>query len=1280
MVPAGTKLGPYEILAPLGAGGMGEVYRARDTRLERDVAVKVLPAAFATDLERRARFEREAKAVAALSHPNILAIHDYGEEQDRVFAVMELLEGESLRQRLKPGPMAWRRAVEIGIAVAEGLAAAHAKGVIHRDIKPENLFVTPDGRVKILDFGLARTLSLSSPDATTKPYEAAKESEVSAITDPGVILGTVGYMSPEQARGEPLDARSDLFALGCVLYEMLAGQRPFARKSVAETMAAILHEEPPEFAELGKDVPPEVERAVRHCLEKQPAARFHSAHDLAFALRALLADSTLTRSVPKGRSRAGLWLAAAVLLVLAVGLAVVWFTRNGGRAGDGSTSPDAPPRDAIDSLAVLPFINESKDPAAEFLGDGLADSLSTSLAQVRRLQVRPVSSTARFKGNEADDVFAVGRVLRVQTLITGKIHKRGDELLVTWQLVDVANQRVLDGDKYRRKLADLLTLQEELTREIAGKLRLQLTGEDHERLTKRHTENAAAYQLYLQGHWYVFNQDTEEAWRKGVECFRRAVALDPNYALAYAGLSDAYGTASNWLLPPKVAQVEAEQAARQALALDPTLAEAHTALAQVLCFYHWDWAEAERSIRRAIQLKPNYSTAHLQYAIHLKAMGRFDEALAEIRQAINLDPLSLAINEWTVRLLLFRKEYNQAEAHALKMVTRDPRSPFARAALGQVHLAKGEFEKAIAEFTTASRLEENPWALAMLGNAHAAAGDRTRAEKRLAELKELSKKRFVSPVAFALVHTGLRDKDAAFEWLHKACDERSDTLIFLNGSSWWDNLRSDTRFNDLLRRVGLAGKEADRPLDSLAILPFASTGDDPDSAFLGEGLCISLTNSLAQVRALKVRPFTGVGRYRGPDADALKAGRELQVRAVLTGTVQKRGDELFITVELIDVDNNRQLWGERFRRKFADLFDVQEELAKEIAGKLHLRLTGEDAVRLAKRPTDNLEAFRLYTLGRVEWYKFNEEGLKRAIEYFEKALEKDPKYALAYSGLADAYFVLSDEYRAPREVLPLAKEAAQKALALDSTLAEAHTSLALIQLHHELDWDGAGERLRRAIELNPNYAFAQHFYGEYLMLRGRLEEGRSFLERAVQLEPHNVVFAIGATSVDYAAGRHDRAIEKLQKVLALDPKSHMPHFILGWNYLNLGEFDKAIDAFQKARGLEDDPDVMHSLGVAYALAGKRKEALEKLAELHALAKRRYVTPFSFAMVHTALGDKDEAIAWLEKAYADRSPTIIWLKMEPLFDPLRTDPRFLDLLRRIGPADRPIRGQFTPEKM
>ncbi|HEV2201829.1 MAG TPA: protein kinase [Bryobacteraceae bacterium] len=774
---AGTRLGPYEIIAPLGAGGMGEVYRARDTRLGRDVAVKVLPEHLAGNPVSLARFERETQAVAVLAHPNILVLHDVGEQDGIHYAVTELLEGGTLGDRLRRGPLPWRKAVEWGAAVAEGLAAAHSKTIVHRDIKPANIFVTSDGRVKILDFGLARwEPKISEGDATV----------TLAATEAGTVMGTVGYMSPEQVRGEEANASSDVFSLGVVLYEMVSGVRPFSGKSAPETMSAILKEEPPSIADSAKQAPADLARVIERCLAKNPAQRFHSAHDLAFALRGLMSvtdQQPVAVPTSKARLRLPIATASAVLILCAAGF-FYWRSR---------ASP------AIDSLAVLPFANMAGSPDADYLSDGITESLIDSLSQLPNLKVMSRSAVFRYKGKETDPR-AVGRELGVRAVLTGRVIERGDNLAVRAELVNVADNSALWGEQYNRKVMDALAVQSDIAHQIVEKLKLRLSSQQMTQMAKHQTANPEAYQLYLKGRFYAAKFDAQNL-HKGMDYLNQAIAVDPNYALAYDGLSYYYALVTDWFMPSTEAGPKAIGAARKALELDDSLAEAHVELAQEYSWYDYDWQNAEREFRRALDL--NSSFADESHGWYLVWVGRTEEGLAELRNAEALDPLSAEVCDITGWMLYAARRNDEAVMQLRKCLEIDPSywPPYYN--IAQVYEQQGRFPEAIAAAQKGvDILPENPSVpLAELARAYALSGRRADAQKALDQLLALSKRVQVSKYALATVYIALGDKDQAIARLEQAYAEHSFMIAGTKVDPELNPLRSDPRFQALLRKL-----------------------------------------------------------------------------------------------------------------------------------------------------------------------------------------------------------------------------------------------------------------------------------------------------------------------------------------------------------------------------------------------------------------------------------------------------------------------------------------------
>jgi serine/threonine protein kinase/tetratricopeptide (TPR) repeat protein len=773
----GTKLGPYEILEPIGKGGMGEIYRAKDSRLGRDVAIKVLPEQLAKDAEALARFERETRALASLSHPNILSIYDVGGEQGILFAVTELLEGETLRSRLEREPLTLEDFLQINLSIASALSAAHSKGVVHRDLKPDNIFLTRDHHLKILDFGLALQDAISVADGS--------HPKSSSDTEPGMIVGSVDYMSPEQVRGETADSRSDIFSLGSVMFEMISGRAPFSRATLVDTLAAVLREEPARVPAGDRNFPQELNGIVLRCLKKNPTERFQSSAEIRTALMNL--STATTRISVKTRLHIPriVWI-VLISLLLAVFAVVLYRSSH--------------PAEQIHTIAILPFSNASNNPDAEFISDGVTESIIRDLSEISKIRVMASSTVFRYKKTKLDPQ-TIGTRLKADAVVTGKVLIRNEILIIKAELVNVRTGALLWGDEYSRKLSDIFRVQDEIAKKISGGLRLKLSTEQEKRISKKDTENVEAYESYLKGRYY-WNKRNEEALKKGIDYFQRAVETDPQYALAYAGLADSYNLLSLYGgLNPMETFPKAKSAAVRALQIDETLPEAHTSLAYVHLYYDWDWSGAEKEFQRALELNPNYATAHVWYGEYLQALARFEESIQEMKRAQALDPLSLIVQAdlgWTY----FRaRRYDQAIEEFNRALELDPDFLPALSGLGWAYALQNNIPKSSEHFQKAKSISSIPSFPAGLAYLYAISGNKKEAIKTVADPEM-----HLSAYNKATIYAGLKQNEIAFEFLDKAFAEKSDSLVFLKVEPTLDGLHGDPRFDELIRRMGLPSK------------------------------------------------------------------------------------------------------------------------------------------------------------------------------------------------------------------------------------------------------------------------------------------------------------------------------------------------------------------------------------------------------------------------------------------------------------------------------------------
>ncbi len=788
----GRTLSHYEVLEEISRGGMGIVYRALDLKLDREVALKVLPQALVADPERLRRFEQEARSASALNHPNIITIYEINNVDSTPYIAMELVEGKTLREMLSAGPLPTKKLLLLASQIAEGLAKAHSAGIVHRDLKPENIMITGDGFVKILDFGLAK-LTADLPRRSRGEGGSNADSEMATMekggTTPGVVMGTAGYMSPEQAKGQAVDFRADQFAFGAILYEMVSGKRAFHRETGAETISAVLRDEPQPLADTHPNLSPHLRAIVERCLAKDAEDRYAATSDLAKDLKGI---SNSPAGTPRPRSRR---MAIAGVLIGVLGLLVGLYMGGLLDRSPDSTSP------RIESLVVLPLDNLSGDPDQEYFADGMTEVLTSDLAKISAIKVISRTSAMRYKGTDKP-LPEIARELNVEGVVEGSVMRAGDRVRITAQLIEAGTDQHVWSESYERDLREVLTLQSEVARAIAQEIKVKLTAQEVTLLSRDRPVNSEAHEAYLRGRYHVEKASPEEV-QKAIGYFQRAIEIDPSYAGGYSGLAFAYLYLAGWgYSPPGDAMAKAEEAALKAVELDDTDASARTTLG----FVRWsalDWAAAEQEFRKAIELNPGDAEAHGSYGLYLKSIGQQDEGLAEAKRALELDPLSLRVSADLATHLIHLGRYDEAIEQSMKMLELAPDFHRPQTTLALAYRQKGmdkeAFEagkKAVSVMFGDTRVAE------AMDQGYAKSGLQGARLALAQELAERSKRKYVKPYFIAFYYALAERKEEALHWLERAYAERDIIMLgTLKIDTNWDFARSDPRFQDIMRRL-----------------------------------------------------------------------------------------------------------------------------------------------------------------------------------------------------------------------------------------------------------------------------------------------------------------------------------------------------------------------------------------------------------------------------------------------------------------------------------------------
>jgi serine/threonine protein kinase/tetratricopeptide (TPR) repeat protein len=1267
----GRRIGVYRLEEEVGRGGMGVVYRAVrvDGEFDQTVAIKLIKRGMDTDLILK-RFRRERQITAALNHPNIAYFFGGGSTEDGLpYFVMEFIVGRPLYKYCYENRLNLKDRLAVFRQICWAVQAAHDIQVIHRDLKPSNIMVTAAGKPKLLDFGIAKALDpelMSTEDVPTATQLRAMTPE---------------YASPEQINGEAVGPASDIYSLGVILYELLTGHRPYRlRRKIADEVARVIREEEPtnpsgslthdevllpqngkeptlekvltarnsSLEKLKRELSGDLDRIVLKALRKRPADRYASASDLA---------DDITNFLEGRPINAEFYVSMA----------------------------NIPRPRTVDTLsvAILPFKSMGQtagDTGDEFMGIGLADALISRLSGVQRLVVRPTSSVLPFV--DADPIDAARR-LGVDFILDGNVRMAGGRIRISVQLLNAADNSTRWAKTFDSEMTDVLDLEDTLSEQVTSSLIPQLTSEERARVEKRGTNKRAAYEAYLRGR-YFWSKFTDVHLKKMVEAFNEAIEIDPDYALPYIGLADFYTWSAVFgEIPSREAFPKALAAARRALEIDDSLGEAYAALAFGVFLSDWNWDDAEFLVKKALELSPNNGFAHEVYSNYLAAQGKFDEGIAEIKLAEELDPVSPRAILMTSWLLYQCRHFEEAVASARKANAMQPDFPQGLLHLGNSLTGVGRFDEAVAVLRNSSELwGDSGMPRYMLAHARAESGDMESARKILDKMLQTAQKKHVKAYFVAMCYVAVRDYDKAFEWFDKAAEERDEWMIWFGTEPKLDPIRKDPRYKKLLIATNTPLAESDSISDSfgsttgerersIAVLPFKFIGGGHDTGsnedeYLSLGLADSVTMRLSNVRRFLVRPTSSVLPFSAKDTDPFEAGRELGVEFIVDGIIRKVSGRIRVTAQLLSVGEGATKWSASFSENYTDVLELEDSISEQVTAQLLPHLTGEEKKKLSKRGTNCAEAHDAYLQGRYFWNQFVPASFPKAIGAFQRAIELDPNYALAHVGVAD-YYTWACIYgiEKPDKGFPKVFESATRALELDPSLAEAYAALGLYYSNME-QWQKSEEYLRKSLELNPHYPLAHEWLAAVLVGTRRFDEGTCEIVLAERLDPLSLRPKVLSTWTLYQARLFDRALEKGRELEHLSPDFMQSHLQLANVLTEMGDQEAALQHARRATEIEPhSPLILYVLCFALVRSGQMAEAEALTETWRQIAETNYVAPFFIAMCETAVGNKERAVELFEQARLENSGWVLWLGTESKVDSLRDFQPFIELLKKTG---------------